>query len=59
MVLILYQYGWGWRREVTLYSPGERNNVPKKWKLDFVGYDSSGSLCVIERWQRVAPIGSQ
>ena len=42
------QYGWGWRREVTLYSPGEGNNVPKKWKSDLAGYDPSGNLCVID-----------
>ena len=42
------KYGWGWRREITLYSPGEGNDVPKKWKSDLVGYDPSGTLCVID-----------
>ena len=42
------QYGWGWRREITLYSPGEDDDVPKKWRSDLVGYDPSGTLCVID-----------
>ena len=42
------KYGWGWRREITLYSPGEGNDVSKKWKSDLVGYDPSGTLCVID-----------
>ena len=42
------QYGRGWRREITLYSPGEGNNVPKKWKSDLIGYTSSEDLCVID-----------
>ena len=42
------QYGWGWRREITLYSPGEGNDVSKKWKSDLVWYDPSGNICVID-----------
>ena len=42
------QYGLGFRHEVTIISPGEGNNVSKKWKSDLVGYDPSGNLCVID-----------
>ena len=42
------QYGWEWRREITLYSPGEDDDVPKTWRSDLVGYDPSGALCVID-----------
>ena len=38
----------GVRPEITLYSPGEGNDVSKKYKSDLVGYDPSGTLCVID-----------
>ena len=41
-------FGWGWRREVTLCTPGDGNpNVPKTWKSDLVGHDNMGRKCVI------------
>ena len=32
------QYGWGWRREVTLFSEAEGDNVSKRWRSDIVGF---------------------
>ena len=52
------QYGWGWRREVTLYSPGEDDDVPKTWRSDLVGYDPSGALCLIDTTAVTVPAAS-
>ena len=52
------QYGWGWRREVTLYSPGEDDDVPKTWRSDLVGYDPSGKLCLIDTTAVTVPAAS-
>ena len=41
-------YGWGWRRQVTLYSVGEGNNVSKRWRSDITGFDKDGNMCVID-----------
>ena len=41
-------YGWGWRRQVTLYSLGEGNNVSKRWRSDITGFDKDGNMCVID-----------
>ena len=42
-------FGWGWRREVTLCTPGDGNpDVPKTWKSDLVGHDNMGRKCVID-----------
>ena len=41
-------FGWGWRREVTLCTPGDGDpDVPKTWKSDLVGHDNMGRKCVI------------
>ena len=41
-------YGWGWRRQVTLYSEGEGDNVSKRWRSDITGFDKNGNMCVID-----------
>ena len=42
--------GWGWRREVTLFSEGgEGDNVSKRWRSDIVGFrPEDGKMCVID-----------
>ena len=43
------KYGWGWRREVTLFSEGEGDNVSKRWRSDIVGFrPEDGKMCVID-----------
>ena len=44
------KYGWGWRREITLFSEGgEGDNVSKRWRSDIVGFrPEDGKMCVID-----------
>ena len=42
------KYGWGWRREVTLFSEGEGDTVSKRWRSDLVGFDANGQMRVID-----------
>ena len=44
------KYGWGWRREITLFSEGGKgDNVSKRWRSDIVGFrPEDGKMCVID-----------